>query len=177
MSDKEVRFGIGGTALWSDGDDDVLRRLRQRGFRCLRPPPAAVPLVNLFVGEVIFGGVRLRPLRHALHDRDRGLGRRPDGRAGRRSTSARRSRRARSSSPRSARCSPPTLVLALTACRRSLTAACESVFNPRRARLHRGALRVHVEANTNGSAFAGYGPTSFRAGSGTVALSPDASSR
>ena len=36
-------------------------------------------------------------------------------------------------------------------------------LQPGRARLHRGAVRLHSQANNNGSAFAGYGATSFSA--------------
>ena len=87
---------------------------------------------------------RLRPLRDVLLHRHRRLRRRADGRAARPSTSARRSRRARSSSPRSARCSCPTMVLVLTALAVVTDARARVDLQPGRARLLRGALRLHV---------------------------------
>ena len=42
----------------------------------------------------------------------------------------------------------------------------------RRPRLHRGALRLHSQANNNGSAFAGYGATNFSANLGDDRTEP-----
>ena len=58
MADKEVRFGDRQHRPLGDGDDRRLERLR-RTAATTRSPPAggAVPLVNIFLGEVVFGGV------------------------------------------------------------------------------------------------------------------------
>ena len=57
MQDKEVRFGIANTALWADRHDRRVQRLGERRPRRLHADRRAVPLVNIFFGEVIWGGV------------------------------------------------------------------------------------------------------------------------
>ncbi len=57
MSDKEVRFGIANTALWATATTDASNGSVNGGHDALTPYGGAVPLVNIFVGEVIFGGV------------------------------------------------------------------------------------------------------------------------
>src|SRR6185312_14591307 len=57
MSDKEVRFGIANTALWATATTDASNGSVNGGHDALTSSGGAVPLVNIFVGEVIFGGV------------------------------------------------------------------------------------------------------------------------
>src|SRR6185436_14258773 len=56
MADKEVRFGIANTALWATATTDASNGSVDGGHDALTPLGGAVPLVNIFVGEVIFGG-------------------------------------------------------------------------------------------------------------------------
>ena len=57
MSDKEVRFGQAATAIWTVATSDASNGSVNGGFDAMTPAGGAVPLVNLFLGEVIFGGV------------------------------------------------------------------------------------------------------------------------
>jgi len=57
MSDKEVRFGLANTAVWTTATSDASNGSVNGGFDAQTPLGGAVPLVNLFLGEVIFGGV------------------------------------------------------------------------------------------------------------------------
>ena len=57
MQDKEVRFGIANTALWAVATTDASNGSVDGGHDAFTPLGGAVPLVNIFFGEVIFGGV------------------------------------------------------------------------------------------------------------------------
>ena len=57
MSDKEVRFGIANTALWATATTDASNGSVNGGHDAFTAAGGAVPLVNIFLGEVIFGGV------------------------------------------------------------------------------------------------------------------------
>ena len=57
MSDKEVRFGIANTALWAIATTNASNGSVNGGHDALTAPAAPCPLVNMFLGEVIFGGV------------------------------------------------------------------------------------------------------------------------
>ena len=57
MSDKEVRFGIANTALWATATTDASNGSVNGGHDALTAGGGAVPIVNMFTGEVIFGGV------------------------------------------------------------------------------------------------------------------------
>src|SRR5712692_3537328 len=57
MSDKEVRFGIANTALWATATTDASNGSVHGGPDALTSYGRLVPLVNIFFGEVIFGGV------------------------------------------------------------------------------------------------------------------------
>ena len=57
MQDKEVRFGQAATANWTVATSDASNGSVNGGFDAMTPAGGAVPLVNLFLGEVIFGGV------------------------------------------------------------------------------------------------------------------------
>ena len=104
MADKEVRFGIANTALWATATTDASNGSVNGGHDAFTAFGGAVPLVNIFLGEVIFGGVgsglygMFFYIVIAVFIAGLMVGRRPN-------TSARRSRRARSSSRPSARCS------------------------------------------------------------------------
>jgi K+-transporting ATPase ATPase A chain len=57
MADKEVRFGQAATSNWTVATSDASNGSVNGGFDAMTPAGGAVPLVNLFLGEVIFGGV------------------------------------------------------------------------------------------------------------------------
>ena len=57
MTDKEVRFGIANTALWATATTDASNGSVNGGHDAFTAAGGAVPLVNIFLGEVIFGGV------------------------------------------------------------------------------------------------------------------------
>ena len=57
MADKEIRFGQANSTLWTVATSDASNGSVNAGFDAQTPAGGAVPLVNLFLGEVIFGGV------------------------------------------------------------------------------------------------------------------------
>ena len=57
MQDKEVRFGIANSALWAVATTDASNGSVNAGHDAFTPVGGAVPLVNIFFGEVIWGGV------------------------------------------------------------------------------------------------------------------------
>ena len=57
MSDKEVRYGIANTALWATATTNASNGSVNGGHDALTAYGGAVPVVNMFTGEVIFGGV------------------------------------------------------------------------------------------------------------------------
>ena len=104
MADKEVRFGQAATANWTVATSDASNGSVNGGFDAMTPAGGAVPMVNLFLGEVIFGGVgsglygMFFYIVIAVFVAGLMVGRTPNG-------SARSSRRVRSSTRPSARCS------------------------------------------------------------------------
>ena len=57
MQDKEVRFGIANSALWTVTTTNASNGSVNSGLDAYTPVGGAVPLVNIFFGEVIWGGV------------------------------------------------------------------------------------------------------------------------
>ena len=57
MEGKEVRFGIANSALFADRHDGRLVRRGQLMHDSFMPLGGLVPLVNIMLGEIIFGGV------------------------------------------------------------------------------------------------------------------------
>src|SRR4029077_15410663 len=57
MEGKETRFGIANTALWADVTTDASNGSVNGSHDSLTALGGAVPLTNIFLGEVIFGGV------------------------------------------------------------------------------------------------------------------------
>src|SRR5262249_56465131 len=55
--DKEVRFGIAATALRGTATTNASNGSVNGGHDALTATGGAVPIVNMFTGEVIFGGV------------------------------------------------------------------------------------------------------------------------
>jgi K+-transporting ATPase ATPase A chain len=57
MADKEVRFGVTNSALWSGLATATGNGGADAGYEALTPAGGGTALVNIFAGEVIFGGV------------------------------------------------------------------------------------------------------------------------
>ena len=57
MSDKEVRYGIAPTVNWAVVTTNASNGSVNGGHDALDPAGGAVPIVNMFTGEVIWGGV------------------------------------------------------------------------------------------------------------------------
>jgi K+-transporting ATPase ATPase A chain len=169
MQDKEVRFGIANTALWTTATTDASNGSVNGGHDALTPVGGAVPLVNMFVGEVIFGGVGsgmyglLFYILLAVFVAGLMVGRTPEYLG--KKIEAREIKYAAVGA-----LFVPTLVLSLTALSVVTHAGLASVFNPGAHGFTEALYAYTSQTNNNGSAFAGYGATNFSAELGTVAL-------
>src|SRR5262249_30572926 len=169
MQDKEVRFGIANTALWATATTDASNGSVSGGHDAFTPLGGAVPLVNIFVGEVIFGGVGsgmyglLFYILIAVFVAGLMVGRTPEYLG--KKIEAREIKYAALGA-----LFVPTLVLVLTAISVVTPAGPASVFNPGAQGFTEALYAYSSQTNNNGSAFAGYGATNFSAELGTVAL-------
>ena len=80
MEGKEVRFGIANSALFATVTTDASCGAVNAMHDSFTPLGGLVPLVNIMLGEVIFGGVGAGPLRDAGDGAAVGVHRRADGR-------------------------------------------------------------------------------------------------
>jgi len=169
MSDKEVRFGQAVTANWTVATSDASNGSVNGGFDAMTPAGGAVPLVNLFLGEVIFGGVgsglygMFFYIVLAVFIAGLMVGRTPEWLG--KKIEAREIKYAAVGA-----LFVPTLVLTLAAISISTKAGLASVFNPGAHGFTETLYAYNSQANNNGSAFAGFGLTSFSAYLGTIAL-------
>jgi potassium-transporting ATPase potassium-binding subunit len=169
MSDKEVRFGIANTALWGTVTTDASNGSVNGGHDAFTAYGGAVPLVNIFFGEVIFGGVgsglygMFFYIVIAVFIAGLMVGRTPEYLG--KKIEARQIKYAAVGA-----LFVPTMVLAMTAVSVVTKAGLESVFNPGAHGFTEALYAYTSQSNNNGSAFAGYGATSFSASFGTVAL-------
>ena len=81
MEGKEVRFGIAASALWAVVTTAASCGAVNAMHDSFTPLGGLVPLLNMQLGEVIFGGVGAGPVRHADLRHPGRLHRRADGRA------------------------------------------------------------------------------------------------
>ena len=65
MEGKEVRFGIANSALYATVTTDASCGAVNAMHDSFTPLGGLVPLFNIQLGEVVFGGVGRGPLRHA----------------------------------------------------------------------------------------------------------------
>ena len=169
MSDKEVRFGIADTALWATATTDASNGSVNGGHDALTAFGGAVPLVNIFFGEVIFGGVgsglygMFFYIVLAVFIAGLMVGRTPEYLG--KKIEAREIKYAAVGA-----LFVPTMVLALTALSVVTASGLASIFNPGAHGFTEALYAYTSQSNNNGSAFAGYGATSFSADLGTVAL-------
>jgi K+-transporting ATPase ATPase A chain len=169
MQDKEVRFGIANTALWATATTDASNGSVNGGHDALTPLGGAVPLVNIFVGEVIFGGVGsgmyglFMYILIAVFIAGLMVGRTPEYLG--KKIEAREIKYAAVGA-----LFVPTLALALTALSVVTHAGLDSVFNTGAHGFSEALYAYTSQTNNNGSAFAGYGVTNFSAELGAMAM-------
>jgi K+-transporting ATPase ATPase A chain len=169
MTDKEVRFGIGNSALFATATTASSDGAVNGGLDAFTPAGGAVPLANIFVGEVIFGGAgsglysMIFMIVIAVFVAGLLVGRTPEYLG--KKLEAREIKLAVLGA-----LFVPTFVLALTAISIVTHAGLASVFNPGAHGFTEALYAWTSMANTNGSAFAGYGGTNFSAELGAVAM-------
>jgi K+-transporting ATPase ATPase A chain len=169
MSDKEVRFGLTNTSIWTVVTSEASNGSVNGGFDAQTAGAGAVPLVNLFTGEVIFGGVgsglygMFFYILIAVFVAGLMVGRTPEYLG--KKIEAREMKIAAVGA-----LFVPTMVLTLTAIAVTLDAGLKSIFNTGAHGFTEALYAYDSQGNNNGSAFAGYGATRFSAELGTVAL-------
>jgi potassium-transporting ATPase potassium-binding subunit len=169
MADKEVRFGQAATANWTVATTDASNGSVDGGFDAQTPAGGAVPLVNMFLGEVIFGGVgsglygMFFYILIAVFIAGLMVGRTPEWLG--KKIEAREIKIAALGA-----LFVPTMVLTMTAVAIVTKSGLASIFNHGVHGFTETLYAYDSQANNNGSAFAGYGATSFSASLGTVAL-------
>ena len=169
MQDKEVRFGIANSALWASTTTNASNGSVNGGHDALTPFGGAVPIVNMFTGEVIFGGVgsglygMLFYIVIAVFVAGLMVGRTPEYLG--KKIEAREIKYAAVGA-----LSVPTIALILAAISVVTHAGLASIYNPGAHGFSEALYAYTSQTNNNGSAFAGYGATNFAAELGTVAL-------
>ncbi|HJX49724.1 MAG TPA: potassium-transporting ATPase subunit KdpA, partial [Gaiellaceae bacterium] len=169
MADKEIRFGQAATANWTVATSDASNGSVNGGFDAMTPAGGAVPLVNLFLGEVIFGGVgsglygMFFYIIIAVFIAGLMVGRTPEWLG--KKIEAREIKLAALGA-----LFVPTMVLTMTAVAIVTKSGLASIYNHGVHGFTETLYAYDSQANNNGSAFAGYGLTSFSGSFGTVAL-------
>jgi K+-transporting ATPase ATPase A chain len=169
MSDKEVRFGIVNTALWATATTNASNGSVNGGHDALTPSGGAVPIVNMFTGEVIFGGVgsglygMFFYIVIAVFVAGLMVGRTPEWLG--KKIEARDIKFAAVGA-----LFVPAMVLVLTAFAVVTDSGLASVFNPGAHGFSEALYAYDSQSNNNGSAFAGYGATNYSAEIGAIAL-------
>ena len=169
MTDKEVRFGIANTALWATATTDASNGSVNGGHDAFTGAGGAVPLVNIFTGEVIFGGVgsglygMVFYILIAVFIAGLMVGRTPEYLG--KKIEAREVKLAAVGA-----LFVPTIVLTLTALAVVTKGGLASIYNPGAHGFTEALYAYTSQTNNNGSAFAGYGATNFSASFGAVAM-------
>jgi potassium-transporting ATPase potassium-binding subunit len=169
MSDKEVRFGIANTALWATATTNASNGSVNGGHDALTSAGGAVPIVNMFTGEVIFGGVgsglygMFFYIVIAVFVAGLMVGRTPEWLG--KKIEARDIKFAAVGA-----LFVPAMVLVLTAFAVVTDSGLASVFNPGAHGFSEALYAYDSQSNNNGSAFAGYGATNYSAEIGAIAL-------
>jgi potassium-transporting ATPase potassium-binding subunit len=169
MTDKEIRFGIANTALWATATTDVSNGSVNGGHDALTPAGGAVPLINMFLGEVEPGGVGsgvyglIFYVLIAVFVAGLMVGRTPEWLG--KKIEAREMKLAAVGA-----LAVPTMVLVMTAAAIVTKAGLASIFNPGPHGFSETLYAYTSQSNNNGSAFAGYAATDFSTTLGTVAL-------
>jgi K+-transporting ATPase ATPase A chain len=167
MTDKEVRYGLAETAVFTTGTSMTSTGAVIAGHDAMTPLGGAVPLVNIFLGEVIFGGVgsgmygMIFIIVLAVFVAGLMVGRTPEYLG--KKIEAREVKLAALGA-----LFPGTLALTLTAAAMVTHAGLASIFNPGPHGFTEALYAYTSQVGNNGSAFAGYGATSFSAYMGTI---------
>jgi potassium-transporting ATPase potassium-binding subunit len=169
MADKEVRFGIANTALWATATTDASNGSVNGGHDAFTAAGGAVPLVNIFLGEIVFGGVgsglygMFFYILIAVFVAGLMVGRTPEWLG--KKIEAREMKLAALGA-----LFPPTMVLTLTALAVVTKGGLASIYNPGAHGFTEALYAYTSQGNNNGSAFAGYGATNFSASFGAIAM-------
>jgi potassium-transporting ATPase potassium-binding subunit len=169
MSDKEVRFGQAATTTWTVATSDASNGSVNGGFDAMTPAGGAVPLVNLFLGEVIFGGVgsglygMFFYIVIAVFIAGLMVGRTPEWLG--KKIDAREIKYAAVGA-----LFVPTMVLMLAAISIATKSGLASIYNSGVHGFTETLYAYDSQGNNNGSAFAGFGLTNFSADLGTIAM-------
>jgi K+-transporting ATPase ATPase A chain len=169
MSDKEVRFGQANSAIWTVATSDASNGSVNSGFDAQTPLGGAVPLVNLFLGEVIFGGVgsglygMFFYIILAVFVAGLMVGRTPEWLG--KKIEAREIKYAALGA-----LFVPTMVLTLAALSIVTKSGLASIYNSGVHGFTETLYAYDSQSNNNGSAFAGFGLTNFSADFGTIAM-------
>jgi K+-transporting ATPase ATPase A chain len=169
MADKEVRFGLAASSTWTVATSDASNGSVDAGLDAQTPLGGAVPLVNLFLGEVIFGGVgtglygMFFYILIAVFVAGLMVGRTPEWLG--KKIEAREIKYAALGA-----LFAPTLVLALAALSIVTKSGLASVYNSGVHGFTETLYAYDSQTNNNGSAFAGFGLTNFSADFGTIAM-------
>ncbi len=169
MTDKEVRFGIANTALWATATTDVSNGSVNGGHDAFTPAGGAVPLVNIFLGEVEPGGVGsgiyglIFYILIAVFVAGLMVGRTPEWLG--KKIEAREMKLAAIGA-----LFVPTMALVLTAVAIVTPAGLASVYNTGAHGFTEALYAYTSQSNNNGSAFAGYGATTFSTTLGGIAM-------
>ena len=167
MTDKEIRFGLAETAVFTTGTTMTSTGAVIAGHDAMTPAGGAVPLVNIFLGEIIFGGVgsgmygMIFIIVLAVFVAGLMVGRTPEYLG--KKIQAREVKLAALGA-----LFPATLALTLTAVAMATNAGRASIFNPGAHGFTESLYAYTSQVGNNGSAFAGYGATSFSAYLGAI---------
>jgi K+-transporting ATPase ATPase A chain len=169
LSDKEVRNGIASTVNWAVATTNASNGSVNGGHDAFTAAGGAVPIVNMFTGEVIWGGVgsglygMFFYIVIAVFVAGLMVGRTPEYLG--KKIEAREIKLAAVGA-----LFVPTLVLVLTAIAMSTDRGLASIYNPAAHGFSEAFYAYDSQANNNGSAFAGYGATEFSTLLGSLAL-------
>jgi potassium-transporting ATPase potassium-binding subunit len=160
MTDKEIRNGIAASAVFTTGTSMTSTGAVNAGFDAMTPAGGAVPLTNIFLGEIIFGGVGsgmygiLFIIILAVFVAGLMVGRTPEYLG--KKIEAKEVKIAALGA-----LFPAVLILTLAAVSIATKSGLASIFNPGPHGFTETLYAYTSQAGNNGSAFAGFGGTSF----------------
>jgi K+-transporting ATPase ATPase A chain len=169
MSDKEVRYGIASTVNWAVATTNASNGSVNGGHDALTAAGGAVPITNMFTGEVIWGGVgsglygMFFYIVIAVFVAGLMVGRTPEYLG--KKIEAREIKLAAVGA-----LFVPTMVLVLTAIAIVTDRGLASVYNAGMHGFSETLYAYDSQSNNNGSAFAGYGATEFSTLVGSIGL-------
>ena len=160
MTDKEIRNGIAASAIFTTGTTMTSTGAVNAGLDAMTPAGGAVPLTNIFLGEIIFGGVGsgmygiLFIIILAVFVAGLMVGRTPEYLG--KKIEAKEVKIAALGA-----LFPAVLILTLAAASIATKSGLASIFNPGAHGFTETLYAYTSQAGNNGSAFAGFGATSF----------------